>query len=111
MPIKLISASPPPGYLIQVCAKCGAEHRISLNRGAQKARTGPVRLQAGETLEIRIDDQPPVTVTFVAGDFANFDQVAAAELAAKVLREIPGVLASDDAGGLLIESATMGAGS
>lgn len=108
MPIKLISATPAPGYLIQVCAGCGSEHRISLNRGAQKAKTGPVKLQVGDTLDIRVDGQPPRTVTFTAGDFANLDQVTAAELAQKVQRDLPGVIASDDAGGLLIESATTG---
>jgi hypothetical protein len=111
MPIKSISALPAPGYLIQVCARCGSQHRISLNRGAQKSRTGPVKLQPGDTLELRIDDGPPTKVTFAPGDFANLDQVTAAELAAKVQREIPGVIASDDAGGLLLESATTGPGS
>ncbi len=111
MPIKLISATPPPGYFVQMCARCGSEHRISLNRGAQKARTGPVTLEAGDTLEIRVDGAPPATVTFAAGDFAKLDQVTAAELAAKVQRDVPGVVATDDAGGLLIESATTGHGS
>jgi hypothetical protein len=111
MPIKLISAAPAPGYLIQRCARCGSEHRISLNRGAQKARTGAIRLQSGDTLEVRVDDRPVATVTFGASDVATLDRVTAAELAAKLQRDLPGVIASDDAGGLLIESATTGAGS
>ena len=108
MPVKSISRSPDPGHLIQVCARCGAEHRISLDRGAQKARTGPVSLQIGDTLEVRVDARPPETVTFAAGDFADFARVTAAELAAKLQRALPGVIASDDAGGLLLESATTG---
>ena len=108
MPIKSISALPAPGYVIQVCGRCRAQHRISLNRGAQKARTGPVQLHAGDTLEIRVDAKPSTTVTFAAGDFANLAQATATELAAKVQRDVPGVIASDDAGGLLIESATIG---
>lgn len=108
MPIKLISASPGPGYLIQQCAGCRAEHRISLNRGAQKAKTGPIRLRAGDTLEIRVDAQPPAMVTFTAGDFADLARATAAELAPVVQRAVPGVSAADDSGGLLIESATTG---
>src|SRR6185503_20194474 len=108
MPIKLISALPPPGYLIQQCAACRAEHRISLNRGAQKTRTGPIKLQAGDTLEIRVEALSPAVVQFVAADFANLAQATAAELASVVQRAIPGVIASDDRGGLLIESATTG---
>lgn len=108
MPIKSISRLPDPGHLIQVCAGCGAEHRISLNRGAQKAKTGPVALQVGDTLVVRVDAHPPQTVTFVAGDFPNFSRITAAELAAKLHRALLGVIASDDAGGPLIESATTG---
>jgi hypothetical protein len=108
MPIKSISRVTDPGHLVQVCAGCGAEHRISLDRGAQKARTGPVALQVGDTLVVRVDAHPPETVTFAGGDFPDFSRITAAELAAKLHRVLPGVSASDDAGGLLIESATTG---
>jgi hypothetical protein len=108
MPIKILSSQPDPGHLIQVCAACGAEHRISLDRGAQKARTGPVALRDGDTLTLCIDGRPPETVSFTAGDFADLAQVTAAELAAQLERVLPGVLASDDAGGLLIESKSTG---
>ena len=67
-----------------------------------------MQLRAGDTLEIRVDAKPPATVAFVAGDVANLAQATAAELAAKVQHEVPGVIASDDSGGLLIESATTG---
>jgi hypothetical protein len=108
MPIKSISRLSDPDHLIQVCAGCGAEHRISLNRGAQKAKTGPVALQVGDTLVVRIDARPPETVTFAEGDFPDFSRITAAELAAKLHGALVGVIASDDAGGLLIESATTG---
>src|SRR5215510_5598637 len=108
MPIKQLTTNPAPGHLVHVCAACGAEHRISLDRGAQKARTGPVALHVGDTLEIRVDAGPPVTVTFAADDFRDFRRVTAAELAAKLDQALSGVVASDDAGGLLIESASTG---
>ncbi|HEX7842502.1 MAG TPA: hypothetical protein VF469_33745, partial [Kofleriaceae bacterium] len=108
MPIQRMTTTPAPGHLIHICAVCRAEHRISLDRGAQKARTGPVALQVGDTLVVRVDTRPPETVTFAAGDFPDFARVTAAELAAKLRGALPGVLASDDAGGLLLESATTG---
>src|ERR1041384_251314 len=111
MPIKQISTSPAPGHLIQVCAGCGTEHTISFDRGAQKARTGPIALQVGDTLIISVDSEPAVTVTFAAGDFRDFGHITAAELAAHLHRALPGVTARDDASGLLIESATAGPGS
>jgi hypothetical protein len=108
MPIKSITTTPAPGRMVQVCAACGAEHTISLNRGAQKARTGPVALQVGDTLVVRVDAAPPATITFAAGDLPNFARVSAAQLAATLNAAIPGVQATDDAGGLLVESATTG---
>jgi hypothetical protein len=108
MPIKSITTDPGPGHIVQVCAGCGAEHHISLDRGAQKTKTGPVVLRAGDTLELRVDGRAAEAVTFVAGDFANPARVTVAELAAKLGRALPGVMARDDAGGLLIESATTG---
>lgn len=108
MPIQRMTTTPLPGHIVHVCAVCGAEHRISLDRGAQKARTGPVALRVGDTLMVRVDTRPPETVTFAAGDFPDFARVTAAELAAKLHRALPGVLASDDADGLLLESATTG---
>jgi hypothetical protein len=108
MPIKRMTTNPAPGHLVHVCAACGAEHRISLDRGAQKARTGPVALQVGDTLTVRVDASAPVTVTFAAGDFPDFRRVTAAELAAKLHQALPSAIASDDAGGLLVESATTG---
>ena len=108
MPIKKISRLPDPGHLIQVCAGCGAEHTISFDRGAQKSKTGPIALTVGDTLIIGVDARPPSTVTFAAGDFPNFGRVTAGQLAAKLQAALPGMQATDDAGGLLLESATTG---
>jgi hypothetical protein len=85
---------------------CRADHD-AVDADRRRAHS-PVKFQAGDTLEVRVDSRSPVTVTFTADDFTNLTQVTAAELAAKVQRAIPGVIASDDAGGLLIESATTG---
>jgi hypothetical protein len=111
MPIKSLSAIPSPGHMIQVCAACGAEHTISFDRGAQKAKTGPTALQVGDTLTLRVDAGPPISVTFASGDFPDFARVTAAQLTAKINAEIPGARASDDGGGLLLESRTHGEGS
>jgi hypothetical protein len=94
--------------MVQVCAVCGAEHTISFDRGAQKARTGAVALELGATLVIRVDDAAPTTVTFNAGDFPDFTRVTAAELAAKLNAATSALRARDDHGGLLVESATTG---
>jgi hypothetical protein len=108
MPIKHISTSPSPGHLVQVCAGCGAEHTVSFDRGAQKAKTGPIALTVGDTLVVGVDGAPAVSVTFTVNDFSSFTEVTAAELAAKLNQALPGMVARDDAGGLLIESATLG---
>jgi hypothetical protein len=108
MPVKHIHTSPAPGYFVQICAACSAEHTISFDRAGQKAKTGPVVLEVGDTLVIRVDLREPVSITFAAGDFPNLARVTAAELAARLNRAVPGIVARDDAGGLLIESATLG---
>jgi hypothetical protein len=108
MPIKHMTASPAPGQLIQICAACGAEHTISFDRGAQKSRTGPVALAVNDTLVVRVDGGAPATVTFAAGDFPDFTNITAAELATKLDATLPGARALDDAGGLLLESQTTG---
>jgi hypothetical protein len=94
--------------MVQICAVCGAEHTISFDRGGQKAKTGAVALKRGDTLVIRVDDAAPTTLTFKAGDFADFAHVTAAELAAKLNTATSALRARDDHGGLLIESATTG---
>jgi hypothetical protein len=95
--------------MIQTCAGCGGEHTISFDRAGQKAKTGPVTLEVGDTLVICIDTAEPAAVTFGAGDFPNFARVTAAQLAARLSAAVPGLRATDDAGGVLIESASTGA--
>jgi hypothetical protein len=96
------------GMLVQRCAHCGARHAIAMNRASHKARTGPVPLREGDTLTVRVDAGAPVTVTFGAGDFPDFTQVTAAQLAHVLGARVEGLRARDDAGGLLLETATAG---
>lgn len=105
MPIKSITTTPAPGFMVQVCAVCGAEHKVSFGRGAQKTKKGPYALQVGDTLEVEVDGGTPQTVTFAVGDFPDFNAVTAAQLAAKLSAALTGVTAEDDGGGCLIESA------
>lgn len=104
MPIKSITTTPAPGFLIQVCAACGAEHKISFGRGAQKTKKGPFVLQVGSTLEVAVDGGAPQTVAFAAGDFPDFGAVATSQLITKLATALVGIVAEDDAGGCLIES-------
>jgi hypothetical protein len=97
--------------MVHVCAICGAEHTIHFDRGAQKTKTGPFALGAGDTLVVEVDGGPPVTVTFTAGDFPDFGNVTSGQLAAKLNAALTGMTASDDSGGVLIESASTGPGS
>ena len=105
MPIKSMTTTPAHGFLIQVCAVCGAEHKISFGRGGLKTKTGPFTLSPGDTLVVAIDGTP-TTVTFRAGDFPDFSAVTSAQLAAKLSAALTGAAASDDSGGTLIESAS-----
>ena len=108
MPIKQIDTTAAPGHMIHICAACGAEHKISFDRGAQKTKRGPFQLRAGDTLVVRVDNAAPATAVFGAADFPNFARVTAAELAARLNAALPGIQAHDDAGGVLIESASAG---
>src|SRR5688572_16472101 len=110
MPIKSMTTTPQPGHLVHSCAACGAEHRISLDRAGRKSRTGPFVLAVGSTLIVRVDHEPPITVTFELGDAADFACVTAEELATKLNAAVTGVQVMDDAGGVLIESASTGEG-
>lgn len=111
MPIKSVTTTPAPGFLIQDCVVCGTENKISFGRGAQKSKPGPFALQNGDTLDVTVDVGLPQTVTFAAGDFPDFAAVTAAQLAAKLIAALSGITASDDAGGCLIESSSTGASS
>jgi hypothetical protein len=108
MPIKSMTTTPAPGSLVQLCAVCGAEHTISFNRGGQKTKKGPFSLAVGDTLEVKVDTAAPATVTFSAGSFPDFSAVTSAQLAAKLAASLTGITASDDSGGVLIESVSTG---
>ncbi len=107
MPIKRMTAA----RMHLVCAVCGAEHTINFDRGAQKTKAGPFALTVGDTLVIKVDASAAAAVTFAAGDFPDFGNVTAGQLAAKLNATLSGITASDDGGGLLIESASTGPGS
>jgi hypothetical protein len=108
MPIKHLAADAAGGSLVQTCAGCGAEHTISLNRGGHKSKTGPFALRVGDTLVVRIDDAAPQTVTVPEAAWPNLAAVTSAQLVAHLRAQLPGARVSDDAGGVLIESATTG---
>ncbi len=95
MPIKTIDLTTAPGLLVQTCAKCGADHRISLDRGGVDTKRDPFNLPEGSTLEVRVDSEAtPQTVTFAAGAFPDFAAVTAAQLRDKFNASLVGAAAS-----------------
>jgi hypothetical protein len=108
MPIKHLVADATGGTLVQICAGCGAEHTISLNRGGLKSKTGPYSFSADVTLVVRIDRAVPQTITIRTAAFSNPAGVTAAELALHLREQLPAARVCDDAGGVLIDSATIG---
>src|SRR5215831_3865214 len=94
--------------LVQECAGCGALHTIAFDRGAQKTRSEPFCLPAGSTLELLVDGQKRVEIKFSASDFASIAAATTGELVARLAREAAGIVVRDDAGGVLLESATAG---
>jgi hypothetical protein len=109
MPIKMMTVTPAPGHLIQICAACGAEHTIHFDRGSQKSKTGPFALKVGDTLSVKVDGTDLEMVTFEAGAFPDFENVSATQLAAKLNSILKGSRAKEDFGGVLIESVNTGA--
>jgi hypothetical protein len=108
MPIKHLVADATGGTLVQTCANCGSEHTVSLNRGGLKSKTGPYSLTADVTLVVRIDRAAPQTITIPSSAFSTPTAVTAAELAQYIREQLPTARVSDDAGGVLLESATTG---
>jgi hypothetical protein len=100
-----------PALLVQVCGECGANHSISLRRGAQKTKAGPFVLEEGTTLDLSIDDGGPIRVTFRRSDVRQLDRVTPDELAAMLTAADPALEAREDFGGCLIESRSEGPGS
>jgi hypothetical protein len=92
--------------LFQLCTGCGAEHTISLRRGAQKTKRGPFGLEEGSTLELAVDTAASVTVTFGAADAKQLHAASAEEVARKLGAIVPALDAREDFGGCLLESRT-----
>lgn len=111
MPIKQIDLTTAPGLLVQTCAKCGANHRINLDRGAVDTKQDPFSIPEGSTLELRVDGEAtPQTVTFAAGDFPDFSAVTAAQLRDQLNASLVGTssLLNLSGRGVTIESDAMG---
>lgn len=98
--------------ITQTCLGCGAGHRIPLKKGHAKSKKGPFALAAGDTLEVKIDDEAtPQVITFAAADFADIGNALASEVAAKINTVFTGGVADtdDDAVRILSNSVVMGA--
>jgi hypothetical protein len=94
MPLKTIDLTTAPGFVVQTCACCHCEHRVSLDRGGTDTKEGPFNIPVGSTLDVRIDGQAtPQTVTFGAGDFPDFTAVTAAQLRDKLNAVLVGATA------------------
>ncbi len=111
MPIKSIDLQHAPGSLVQVCANCGAEHAIALNRGAVETKPGPFKLSEGDTLELAVDGKPEVIVTFAKNDAKDLTATTVAELAKKLDGAGGASARSASSGAVIIESGTTGSGS
>jgi len=61
--------------------------------------TEPFALVDGQTLVLRLNGGPALTATFNTAEFAAIGAATAAEVAAVINAEIPGVIASDDGTG------------
>ncbi len=111
MPIKQIDLTTAPGFVIQACATCPAEHRIRLDRGGVDTKRAPFSIPEDSTLDVRVDDEPtPQTVTFAAGAFPNFGAVTAVQLRDKLTASLVGASASLNLSGegVTIESDSTG---
>ncbi len=71
--------------------------------------SGPYALADGDTLTVAVDGGAPVTITFAAADFADISQATAAEVAAAIEAQLPGVAALAEDGRLTLKSSTTGA--
>jgi len=68
----------------------------------------PFALANGATLSLAVDGGAPVTVTFNAASFADITQATAAEVAAVVAAQVPGLSAVAQDGRLVLASSTNG---
>lgn len=114
MPIKSLDLTAAPGFLIQTCAYCGCERRLTLNRGGGDTKAEPFNLPVDSTLELKVDGrETPQTVTFDAGSFPDFAMVTALQLRDKLNASLEGATAvlNLEGKGVTIESDTTGAAS
>lgn len=109
MPLKQIDLTTSPGFVLQTCAMCGMERKVSLNRGGIDTKPGPFDLPEGSTLELGIDGQPQV-ITFEALAFPDFTEVTAEQLRDKLTADLEGATAVLNVSGtaVSIESDTTG---
>lgn len=111
MPIKQIDLTTAPGFVIQTCANCPAEHRIRLDRGGVDTKRAPFNIPEGSTLELKVDGEAtPQIVTFAPGDFPAFAAVTVAQLITKLNASLVGATAIPNLSGegVSIESDSTG---
>lgn len=114
MPLKQIDLTTAPGFVVQSCANCPAEHLIRLDRGGVDTKRAPFNITAGSTLEVKVDGEvSPQIVTFAAGDFPDFAAVTVQHLIDKLNATLVGATAVPNLSGLgvSIESDSTGANS
>lgn len=101
MPLKQIDLTTAPGFVIQACANCPAEHRIRLDRGGVDTKRGPFNIPQGSTLELKVDGEPtPQTITFAPGDFPDFTAVTVQQVIDKLNASLVGATATPNLSGL-----------
>lgn len=109
MPIRAVDLTHEPGTIIQVCAGCGAEHEIRLDRGAVETKAGPFVLGDGVTLELAVDGlDAHVVVQFGASDVADLGAATPAEVKARIESSAGEVAVRLYSGRAVIESRTTG---
>jgi len=94
MPLKQIDITTAPGFVVQTCAMCGMERRVSLNRGGIDTKPGPFNIPVSTTLELKIDGAAQAQViTFESGAFPDFAAVTAEQLRDKLNADVDGATA------------------
>lgn len=94
MPLKQIDLTTAPGFVIQACANCPAEHRIRLDRGGADTKRAPFKIPEGSTLELKVDGEATAQViTFAPGDFPDFNAVTVQQFLDKMNAVLVGATA------------------
>lgn len=101
------AASPPRQTVLASTQPLQQGTRAGLLGGA----TGPFALADGMTLSIAVDGTPPRTVTFQTADFAAIGAATAAEVAAAIAAQVPGLSAVDAGGAVQLGSLRPGSAS